>query len=430
MFLIMHDVRTDTMLMGWVIFSIWQLVEWFEHKEWKNFFLAFLGIAGGMMTKGPIALMVPIFALIPHFVLRREWKQFFRIEYLLGLVIIAIALIPMSIGLYQQFDLHPGKLINGDAVKSGLRFYYWTQSFGRYTGENHFREMNDFTFLLQNMLWSFLPWIIFFLFGLFFDMIGLVQDRFQLSYKQEWITSGGFIITYCILGRSQAQLPHYIFIVFPLAAIITAKFLYRLFFTNEMKLLRKVLSAFHIFIFTLLWILAIVLMAYPFAGISKLVPAIASVLLVVMYVLLWSKKLKRLNIVGICFYTTIGINLLLNTFFYPSLLKYQIGSSAANYINDNQIPKAKVVMYGKDLGHSFDFYGQHIFPLVHSSDLQVGEVVIAPKDSLSSLQLRYQKSILLCNLESYGVTQLSLPFLNPKTRDKELEKYVILSLRK
>jgi len=430
MFLIMHDVRTDTMLMGWVIFSIWQLVEWFEHIEWKNFFLAFLGIAGGMMTKGPIALMVPIFALIPHFVLRREWKQFFRIEYLLGLVIIAIALIPMSIGLYQQFDLHPGKLINGDAVKSGLRFYYWTQSFGRYTGENHFKEMNDFTFLLQNMLWSFLPWIIFFLFGLFFDMIGLVQDRFQLSYKQEWITSGGFIITYCILGRSQAQLPHYIFIVFPLAAIITAKFLYRLFFTNEMKLLRKVLSAFHIFIFTLLWILAIVLMAYPFAGISKLVPAIASVLLVVMYVLLWSKKLKRLNIIGICFYTTIGINLLLNTFFYPSLLKYQIGSSAANYINDNQIPKAKVVMYGKDLGHSFHFYGQHIFPLVHSSDLQVGEVVIAPKDSLSSLQLRYQKSILLCNLESYGVTQLSLPFLNPKTRDKELEKYVILSLRK
>ena len=430
MFLIMHDVRTDTMLMGWVIFSIWQLVEWFEHKEWKIFFLAFLGIAGGMMTKGPIALMVPIFALIPHFVLRREWKQFFRIEYLLGLVIIAIALIPMSIGLYQQFDLHPGKLINGDAVKSGLRFYYWTQSFGRYTGENHFREMNDFTFLLQNMLWSFLPWIIFFLFGLFFDMIGLVQDRFQLSYKQEWITSGGFIITYCILGRSQAQLPHCIFIVFPLAAIITAKFLYRLFFTNEMKLLRKVLSAFHIFIFTLLWILAIVLMAYPFAGISKLVPAIASVLLLVMYVLLWSKKLKRLNIVGICFYTTIGINLLLNTFFYPSLLKYQIGSSAANYINDNQIPKAKVVMYGKDLGHSFDFYGQHIFPLVHSSDLQAGEVVIAPKDSLSSLQLRYQKSILLCNLESYGVTQLSLPFLNPKTRDKELEKYVILSLRK
>jgi hypothetical protein len=261
-------------------------------------------------------------------------------------------------------------------------------------------------------------------------MIGLVQDRFQLSYKQEWITSGGFIITYCILGRSQAQLPHCIFIVFPLAAIITAKFLYRLFFTNEMKLLRKVLSAFHIFIFTLLWILAIVLMAYPFAGISKLVPAIASVLLLVMYVLLWSKKLKRLNIVGICFYTTIGINLLLNTFFYPSLLKYQIGSSAANYINDNQIPKAKVVMYGKDLGHSFDFYGQHIFPLVHSSDLQAGEVVIAPKDSLSSLQLRYQKSILLCNLESYGVTQLSLPFLNPKTRDKELEKYVILSLRK
>ncbi|MFX8864254.1 hypothetical protein ABTM79_19115, partial [Acinetobacter baumannii] len=86
-------------------------------------------------------------ALIPHFVLKRDWKQFFRWEYLLGVIFIAVALIPMSIGLYQQFDKHPGKIINYVPIQSGLKFYYWTQSFGRYTGENSFKEMNDFTFL-------------------------------------------------------------------------------------------------------------------------------------------------------------------------------------------------------------------------------------------------------------------------------------------
>ena len=103
LFLITHDVRTDTMLMGWVAFSLWQLAAWYQTNRWKNFLLACIAIACGMMTKGPIALLVPAFAFVPHFILRREWKQLFRWEYLLGIVVIAIMLIPMSIGLYRMF---------------------------------------------------------------------------------------------------------------------------------------------------------------------------------------------------------------------------------------------------------------------------------------------------------------------------------------
>ena len=428
-FLITHDVRTDTMLMGWVIFSIWQLAAWYQHKKWINFLLAFLGIAGGMMTKGPIALMVPVFALVPHFVLRREWKQFFRWEYLLGILIIAIALIPMSIGLYQQFDLHPGKLINGDPINSGLRFYYWTQSFGRYTGENHFKEMNDFTFLLQNMLWSFLPWIIFFLIGLLLDIIGLVQDRLKLSNKQEWISTGGFIITYCILGRSQAQLPHYIFIVFPLAAIITAKFLYRLFFTHELRGWKKLLSGFHFIIFTLLWIAVIILLVYPFASIPKYIGGIAALCLVIMFAMYFSEKVKLPHLLAISFFTIIGINIFLDTAFYPALLPYQKGSAFADYINEKNIDKNKVVMLSENIGHSFHFYSQHIYPNRSSDQIQMGDMVIARKDSLPVLQQKFFHIQLIKQINSFGVTGLTLPFLNPVTRNKELDPYVLVEIK-
>src|SRR5450432_3045540 len=64
MFLINHDVRTDTMLMGWVACSIWQLAEWYQYNKWKNLILAGIAIAGGMMTKGPLALMIPLFAFV------------------------------------------------------------------------------------------------------------------------------------------------------------------------------------------------------------------------------------------------------------------------------------------------------------------------------------------------------------------------------
>jgi 4-amino-4-deoxy-L-arabinose transferase-like glycosyltransferase len=427
MFLITHDVRTDTMLMGWVIFSIWHLAEWYQFKKWNNFLFAFLGIAGGMMTKGPIALMVPAFALVPHFVLRREWKQLFRWEYLLGILIIAVALIPMSIGLYQQYDLHPGKLINGDPINSGLRFYYWTQSFGRYTGENHFKEMSEFTFLLQNMFWSFLPWILFFLTGLLLDVVGLIQDRFKLSLQQEWISTGGFIITYCILGRSQAQLPHYIFIVFPLAAIITAKFLYRLLFTHELRVWRKIFSGIHIFIFTLLWVAVIILMLFPFASIPKYVGGIAALCLVAMFFLFYHKS-KLPAIVRVSLFTIIGINIFLNTAFYPTLVTFQKGSAFANYINDNNIDKNKVVLLSENIGHSFHFYSQHIFPIKSSTQIQAGDLVIAKMDSLRVIQSKFTKTIVLKRINSFAVTGLTLPFLNPSTRNKELDPYVLVNV--
>ena len=39
MFLITHDVRTDTMLMGWVIFGIWQMSEMTGMANGIAFFL-------------------------------------------------------------------------------------------------------------------------------------------------------------------------------------------------------------------------------------------------------------------------------------------------------------------------------------------------------------------------------------------------------
>jgi 4-amino-4-deoxy-L-arabinose transferase-like glycosyltransferase len=429
MFLITHDVRTDTMLMGWVTFSLWQLATWFTGREWKNFILAFIAIAGGMMTKGPIALMAPVFAFLPHIVLRRQWKNLFRWEYIIGVIIIAILLIPMSIGLYMQYDLHPGKLINGDPIQSGLRFYYWTQSFGRYTGENHFKEMSDFSFLFQNMLWSFLPWIIFFMMGLISDIIGLIRDRFTLTLKQEWFSTGGFIVTYIVLGRSQAQLPHYIFIVFPLAAIITAKFLYKLFYTEEFKRWKRFFSMLHLVIFSLLWIAVVALMIFPFPSIPKYIAVLAFLGLILLYVLFFSKKLSLHPALAIALFTIIGINIFLDTQFYPRLLTYQKGNGFANYINQNNIDKSKVVMLSENVGHSLAFYSQHVYPQKSSNQITTGNWVIAKKDSIPIIQRKFANSKTIMQFNSFGVTGLTLPFLNPATREKELTPYVMIEVK-
>jgi len=431
MFLITHDVRCDTMLMGWVILSIWQLAAWFKNNQLKHCFIAFVAIAGGMITKGPIALIVPILAFSPHFMLQRDWKQFFRWEYLFGLIVIAILLIPMSVGLYQQFDLHPGKLINHVPIQSGLRFYYWTQSFGRYTGENSFHEMSYFTFLLENMLWSFLPWILFFLIGLIAAFRAIILNKFYLTKNQEWISTGGFVLTYCILARSQAQLPHYIFVVFPLAAIVTAKFLHQLFFTNEFAYLKKPLIIIHAILFSLLWAVLIILMRYPF----KELTVIAFVLSIVLAIGYFWYLFKPSNIVSmpkIIFagaITIISINLLLSTNFYRHLLQYQMGNTAAAFINEQQLPKNKIVTYGDGDSRALYFYGQYCFKHKASrQELLTTDIVIAAADSVIKLKQSFPHLKELHTGAHFAVSQLTAEFLNPITRASTMPYYAIIDL--
>ncbi|SKA07355.1 ArnT family glycosyltransferase [Sediminibacterium ginsengisoli] len=430
MFLLMHDVRCDTMLMGWVAFSLWQMAEWYENRKWTHFLGAFAAIAGGMMTKGPIALMVPVFAFVPHFALRREWKQYFRWEYIPGLLLIALLLVPMSIGLYQQYDLHPGKIVNGVPIQSGLRFYYWTQSFGRYTGENQYHEMSYFTFLLENMLWSFIPWIILFLAGLVFACRDIIRKRFRLGKTEECITTGGFILTYCVLARSQAQLPHYIFVVFPLASVITARFLHSLLFTENLKEWKKPVLVIHAVIFVLLWCALIVLMTFVFKNIPRVIAAAAAAgLLALLYMLFRNRNGGLPLLLKTAFFTVAGINIFLNSFFYPNLLKYQLGNTAAAVLQEQKIDPAKLVQYKIMESRALHFYAQHIIRRKETADqLRPDEVVLTEKDSLSTLQQQFPAMKTIFEGEYFGITMLTLPFLNPATREKEVTRYVIADL--
>jgi len=190
-FLIAHDIRTDTMLMGWVALSIWLIAKWESSNAWPDFVWAMIAIAGGMMTKGPIALVVPVLAFAPQWFFEKKWAYFFKPIYLVGIIIIGILLTPMSWGLYQQFDLQPGKLINNIPIQSGLRFYYWTQSFGRYTGENYYHEMSYPGFLLENMLWSFLPWIFIFIWAFAAKLINIFKEGL-FKVQTERISFFGF----------------------------------------------------------------------------------------------------------------------------------------------------------------------------------------------------------------------------------------------
>jgi 4-amino-4-deoxy-L-arabinose transferase-like glycosyltransferase len=427
-FLMTNDVRTDTILMGWVIFSIWQLLAWLKNNKAMHFILGFVAIGAGMLTKGPIALIVPVLAIGSHLLIIRNFKDIFKWQYLFGLAIIGLVLLPMCYGLYQQFDLQSTKIVNGKTGVSGLRFFFWTQSFGRITGESVWNNNANIFFLFQNLLWAFLPWIIIFMVAFCVEIKLFILQKCKLSVDAEWITMGGFILSYLALGSSKYQLPHYIFVALPFAAIITAKFLYKLAVENEFPKTKKILEKSHFVIFTLLWIVLIVLLVYSFPAAIWVI--ILAGICFALFLYLFLRKNVPHYLISISLYTIIGINVFLSYAVYPSLLKYQAGTNMGNWINEHNLDKHNIFIFKTLIWHSLHFKTNIIIP--HKDDLNTivkDDIIITPKVNLVFFDAENRKYDILYATETFEVSMLSLNFLNPKKREKVTFPYVIIKIK-
>ncbi len=429
MFLMTNDIRCDTILMSWVITAIWLIKEWQENNKLQYLLLGCAAIAFGMMTKGPIALMVPVFCFMSDWILKREWRNFFRPAYLSGLIIIGILLIPMSIGLYQQFDLHPEKLIGNKHGVSGLRFFYWSQSFGRITGESPWKNGADISFLLLNMLWSFLPWIFLFIPAVALNIARLVRQKFRLAPQQEWLTTGGFLATYLSLGVSAYQLPHYIFVVFPLAAIITARFLYEL---NEEKKYLKLhgfMQHFQAVMMCLILIVTLVLITYIFPA-----PPLVILAWVVAFIF-WIYLAFRKSLTGKIFWLSVSgmiiVNIFLTNHVYYTLLQYQAGSQAGRYIRSQSIRPDEIAEFKmEDPINSVHFYSQGLIHGVDTlSEIHNIKYLLTMVKGMNAIKQSGHTYDIVKQGKLFKVSELTPAFINPKTREKELKNYYIVKLK-
>jgi len=228
------------------------------------------------------------------------------------------------------------------------------------------------------------------------------------------------------------QLPHYIFVALPFAAIITGNFLHKLLFTGKWQSQQKYFFAVHGVLFTLLWIALIVLLAIPFTTIPWYVVVIAAVCFAGYLLLLMARNLRFPKLLAICCYTSIGLNIFLNTAFYPALLQYQAGNIATAYINKHQLPKEQVTIYSDVVNarRSIHFYSDYFFKkTTNPATLAPGSYVITDKTGYSELMATTSNSAqLLFTGKGFAVTKLSLKFLNPATRDGELEAFYILRM--
>jgi len=427
MFLITQDCRTDTMLMGWVMLSIWLFSEALSTNKLSRYIISFAAMAGGLMTKGPIALVVVIFSFGSYFIYRKKWNNIFKWQYLVGLITILLLLIPMCIGLYQQFDLHPEKILYNQTGNSGLKFFFWTQSFGRITGESTWSEHGSFFFLLQNMLWSFAPWILLFLVGWFLKLKQIIKGN-----SIEEVSFFGFTLTYIALALSRYQLPHYIFVVFPFASIITAETLHEIRKKTRIERISKFTKfytfyyIFNFFIVSALLLLIPLIHIYVFPmtwGLFIALGLIALLLIVLLRNLSLPTFLKHSILIILI------LNIFLSTWFYPNLLQYQLGSNVGKFLKHNHRTQNDFFTYKIDTSHSFVFYSD-ILPksIDNVGDADLGNWILTDENGFRELE---QNGLILKVVKSglhTAVTTLSIEWLNKNTRLQNSGKYYLVEV--
>lgn len=363
------DVRTDAVLTGFTIFSIWQLVAFIEKNGLKNIALGAFGAGMAFSTKGQIALVVIGISVLCHLAYTRKWYRLLNWKLLVALLIFGLIITPMLYAYYHQFDLHPEKVIRGKDHRSGIFFIFWEQSFERMSGEGVGKNSSDFFFFFHTFLWVFLPWTVLALIGYWNQLKTFWQVKFAYKPNLEFLTLGGISILFFVISFAQFKLPHYMNILMPLYAILSAAFLYTLFQQEKTKMTKVILGIqYFILGLVLVFVLLISFTVFSFGHWYSYVILIVALALAGYFV--WKKEGLAAKIVTVGIFASVLLNGFMNAHFYPKLLEYQGGSTMAEKVREQNIPVDKIYKISERHTWALDFYDQNPVNIVSVSDLK------------------------------------------------------------
>ncbi|UII78906.1 glycosyltransferase family 39 protein [Flagellimonas sp. CMM7] len=423
------DVRTDAVLTGFTIFSIWQLVLYIERNTLKNIMLGAFGAGIAFSTKGQIALVVIGISILCHLAYTRKWTRLLNWKVLIALFVFGLTITPMLYAYYVQFDLHPEKVIRGKSNRSGIFFIFWEQSFERLSGEGVGKNSNDFFFFFHTFLWVFLPWTVLALIAYWRRAKTFWKMRFAYRPQFEFLTLGGITIIFFLISFAQFKLPHYINILIPLYSILTASYLFSLYRHAKHSIIKGILGVQYfvlslVFIFTLL----VCFHVFKFDRIHCYI-ILLGVLAVITYFCL-KREEYYMRIITLSVYSSLLLNGVLNTHFYPSLLKYQAGSTMAEKVSEHDIPVDNIYKISERHTWALDFYNRNPVNIISKTELMdKSDVwVYATDQELQELlgsDFHWHEQI---TVDQFRITRLQIKFLNPHTRAKKLNKMHLVHL--
>ena len=378
--------------------------------------------AFAVMTKGVFVLITVLSGFVICWLVTKQYKELLKWKWYLAVLLIFVFITPELYALYSQFDVHPDVFAQGQRGVSGIKFFFWDSQFGRFFNTGPIRGKGDPSFFLHTTLWAFLPWSIL----LYVAFFNLFKKKERSKTPKEtiilWASAG---ITFLIFSLSKFQLPHYILLLFPQFAIITA-----LYICDKSERSLKTLIIIQSSIVGLITAALLLLTIYFEFEQPILIVVLLIGFLAAAFIIFRGSSLKTL--IGRSVTVSLSLMVFLYFFFYPELLKYQSGSAAGKWVSEFK-PGAEIAVFMYNDAFSFDFYAQG--DVKYFNNLQELEqfknknslVLYVPKTELNVLKKVYDVRILK-GFDYFHATKLTLKFLNAKTRAATLERFYLVTL--
>ncbi|MCA9500530.1 MAG: glycosyltransferase family 39 protein [Nitrospira sp.] len=204
-------------------YSFWHALHHEQAKRWL-FAVFYLAMGCGMLVKGPVGIIIPLVGVIPYLTLTRQWGTFWQRGFpLIGFLLVAVVAAPWYV---MMFHIH------GDA--------YWAAAQANTTGrfmspmEGHGGTL---LFYVPVLLIGFFPWSACLPSACYHALKRwksfwrgqdpATQEQYLECFLSLWVV--GLLLFFTL---SATRLPHYIYPLFPAAALLVPLW-WRRFLTEE-----------------------------------------------------------------------------------------------------------------------------------------------------------------------------------------------------
>ncbi|PWD98173.1 ArnT family glycosyltransferase [Marinilabilia rubra] len=422
LFLYSNDLHTDALLTANVMFSIWQFSAFLKSGKLLSFILAFTGAGLAMITKGPIGLAIPVFAVGSHLVATRNWRQLFSPVWLAGLPILGVILFPVLKGNIDVFG------------REGIEFFFWTNNAGRITGD-YVGSNSDYFFYLHTMLYIFLPWSLFALGAIWWQTRYLKFRKYPFKERPEYFTYGALLIYSLILSFARQKAPHYFFPMIPLLSIIVADFVITVSTDPALDKWKRSFLSMRTLTVALMWMFLFLIVVFIFPSNNLLLWGIIALCFgLFIFSFRMFRGLPVMNLVIPMVVAAISLNMIINLHFFPEIYKYQ-GVIQASY-RYNEMAKDNDRVYSF-LTTQFENY---YYPKTVAKKLrnqveadsvfnQLGGWLITTREGRDFVKERYRKNLVYEELFSHKkISKMNWKFLNPNTRHMALKEIYLMKI--
>ncbi|WP_024789470.1 glycosyltransferase family 39 protein [Lebetimonas sp. JH292] len=189
--LIAKAAIADSLLNMFIAFCMFSIYLYLKEKKEKYLLFAFAFIGFGTLTKGPVAIMIPLVVTFIYMALKKEIKEFFKMVFnIKGIIIFLIIALPWYIAEYMQTG---DKFIEGFILKHNLH---------RFTSPMEHHRGNYF-YYIPVVLIGLIPWSSLFI-AYLIKLKNLIKNDF-VFFGSIW-----FFFVFLFFSLSGTKLPHYV----------------------------------------------------------------------------------------------------------------------------------------------------------------------------------------------------------------------------